>query len=366
MDLESLRQEIDACDREIVALLNRRAIAAREIGRIKRETGQSIFAPDREHAVYRKVLALNTGPFCPRSLQAVYREIMSGCIALERPTRIAYLGPPGTFSYEAAREKFGESMEYHPMPEIRDVFLAVSRDHADYGVVPIENSTEGGVNATCDMLMESPLKICSEIFLPIHHNLLAACPMEEIRLVVSHPMAIPQCRNWLAANLPGIPVEAVASTARAAERARDEKGLAAIASEAAAALYDLEILERCIEDNPNNMTRFIVIAHNDSPPTGEDRTSILFSTRHESGSLYHALEPFHRNQINLTRIESRPAKRVAWEYSFFVDLEGHASDPKVKETLEEVARITDDFRILGSYPRAARIVRTPPPIENNH
>ena len=363
MDLETLRQEIDECDRQITALLNRRASAAKEIGRIKRENGQSVFAPEREKAVYEKVAKLSEGPLKGQNLQAIYREIMSACIALEKPTRIACLGPKGTFTHQAAINKFGTSMEYLPEPEIRDVFLAVARSHADYGVVPIENSTEGSVNATQDMLMESDLKICSEIFLEIHQNLVAACGLRDVKLVVSHPNALAQCRQWLAANLPGVPVREVPSTALAAERASREDGVAAVASEAAARLYELDCVVRGIEDKPDNTTRFLVLAQSFGGPSGDDRTSIVFSTRHESGSLYSALMPFKANSVNLTRIESRPSRRIKWEYSFFVDLEGHANDPRIDMTLKEVEEQTDEFKLLGSYPRAAHLVTVPPPSE---
>lgn len=363
MDLEPHRREIDACDTLIVEALNRRARAAMEIGRIKREQGRAVFAPERERAVYDKIQALNTGPLSERHLHNIYREIMSGCIALEAPTRVAYLGPPGTFTHQAALEKFGAAMEYLPQPEIRDVFLAVNREHADYGVAPIENSTEGAVTATADMLMETELRICNEIFLPIHQNLLSMCELREIELVVSHPVALAQCRTWLAANLPGVPTEPVPSTALAAEQASYKKGVAAIAGAAAASMYDFSHIEECVEDNPNNMTRFIVLAHGCGGVSGDDRTSIFFSIRHASGSLHLVLEPFDRNGINLTRIESRPSKKVNWEYSFFVDLEGHAEEERVAATLAEVQGMTDDFRILGSYPRARHIVATPPPLE---
>lgn len=361
MGLEQYRDIIDKCDQEIVRLINERAKAASEIGRIKLESGQSIFAPERERAVYDKVDGLSEGPFPKRSLHAVYREIMSGCIALEKPTSIAYLGPAGTFTHQAAIQKFGGSMEYQPESEIRDVFLAVSRGHADYGIVPIENSTEGSVNATSDMLMESNLKICSEIFLNIHQCLLCNCDLKDVKIVLSKDHALAQCRTWLAANLPGVPVRAVASTALAAERASREPGVAAIASEVTQNLYPLENIIRGIEDKPDNMTRFIVLAKEYAKPSGDDRTSIVFSCAHEAGSLYKALQPFRDFGVNMTRIESRPSKRINWEYAFFVDLEGHAENETVQVCFAEVQKFTDEFIILGSYPRAAHLVHTPPP-----
>lgn len=360
MELDDLRRDIDSCDREIVELLNRRAKAALEIGKIKRGEGKAVFAPEREKAVYDKVAGLSAGPLAGRSLHAIYREVMSACIALEKPTRIAYLGPKGTFTHQAAIEKFGSAMDYLPQPEIRDVFLAVQRGHADYGVAPVENSTEGSVNATQDALMETDLRICSEIFLEIHQNLIMNCELGEVRLVVSHPQAVGQCRGWLAGHLAGVPVREVSSTSLAAERASREPGVAAIASSAAASLYELKNRIEGIEDKQGNMTRFIILAHEYGGPSGDDRTSIVFSVRHEAGSLYNALLPFKSCGVNLTRIESRPSKKKNWEYAFFVDLEGHAQDPKIAETLAEVERNTDDFVLLGSYPRAARLVQTPP------
>ncbi|MBN2712319.1 MAG: prephenate dehydratase [Planctomycetes bacterium] len=363
MSLDDLRKIIDDCDKDIVRILNERAKAAHEIGAIKIKNGQGIFAPEREKAVYDKVDGLNEGPFQAHSLHAVYREIMSACIALEKPTRIAYFGPSGTFTHQAAISKFGNSMEYLPQPQIRDVFLAVMRGHADYGFVPIENSTEGAVNATSDMLIESGLKICSEVFLEIHQTLLCNCELKDIKIVISHPQALAQCRSWLAANLPGVPVREVASTAHAAERASREQGVAAIASEVAASLYNLNNVINCIEDKQDNTTRFVALAHTYGKPSGDDRTSIVFSVLNKSGSLYEALLPFKNNNINLTRIESRPSKKKNWEYSFFVDIDGHVDDPAVKKALEELKDSTDDFVHLGSYPKAAHLVRTSKPVD---
>jgi chorismate mutase/prephenate dehydratase len=353
-DLESLRAAIDHCDREIVRLINDRARHAQEIGRRKRQSGQAVYAPDREKAVYEKVMGLNEGPLADHTVHAIYREIMSGTIALEGATRIAYLGPAGTWTHTAALQKFGSSMEYVPYREIRDVFLAVSRGHVDYGVVPIENSTEGSVNQTCDMFMECDLRICSEILVEIHHNLLATCELHEVGRIVSHPQALAQCRNWLAANAARIDVVEAPSTTRAAELAARERGTAAIAAEAAAALYDLHILESCIEDRPDNVTRFAVIAHAFGKATGSDRTSIMFSLAHEAGSLADALLIFKNRGVNLTRIESRPARKRTWEYAFFIDLDGHIDEPRVQEALADLRAASHDLAVLGSYPQAQR------------
>ncbi len=355
MDLDSLREQIDACDREIVRLLNERARVAMEIGNYKREKGLPVYAPHREQAVYEKIAALSDGPLGETSLHAVYREIISAMIALEGPPRIAYLGPPGTWSHVAALRRFGSSVEHIPCREIRDVFLAISREHADYGIVPVENSTEGSVSQTSDMFMECDLKICSEIYVEIHQNLLARCELKDVKRIHSHPQAIAQCRNWLAANAAGVEVIEVASTTRAAEMAAREDGAAAIASDAAAAIYDLRVLEACIEDRPDNITRFVVLSHRPAGRSGRDRTSVMFSLQHESGSLADALMIFKRHGVNMTRIESRPARKRAWEYTFFIDMEGHVEDEGVIAALDALRSRSHDFVVLGSYPRAERV-----------
>lgn len=363
MELDDLRKKIDACDSEIVRIINERATFAQEIGRVKREEKSPIYAPHREQAVYDKVTSLNQGPLPAATMQAIYREIMSGTIALEGASRIAYMGPNGSFSHMAAIEKFGSSVEYLPQREIRDVFLAVGRDHADYGIVPLENSTEGSINQTNDMFMETDEKICSEIFLPIHHNLMANCPMSEVRVIMSHPQPLAQCRMWLAANITHVDIVEAASTTAAARRAAEEHGVAAIASEAAAQIYGVNILERRIEDNVNNMTRFAVISHEYARPTGKDRTTISFSLKHKAGSLYDALLPFRANGVNLTRIESRPSRRRAWEYTFFLDMEGHAEDEPIARAVREISAETHDFRLIGSYPRAEHVRLVPRPVD---
>ncbi|MFH0910416.1 MAG: prephenate dehydratase [Planctomycetota bacterium] len=354
MNLKELRAEIDRCDAEIVRLINARARVAQEIGRLKAENGEAVYAPHREQEVYRKVTALNQGPFPEAGIHAIYREIMSGTLALEGARRISYMGPPGTFSHMAALRKFGSSMEYLPAREIRDVFLAVSRDHADYGVVPIENSTEGSVNQTSDMLMDTNLRLSSEIFLEIHQNLLARGALRDVKRIASHPQPLAQCRNWLAANTAHVEILETISTTAAAEMAAQEEGVAAIASEAAAKIYDLPILEPCIEDRPDNVTRFVVLSRGHTEPTGNDRTSILFSVRHKAGSLADTLQAFKDQGINLMRIESRPCRKRAWEYAFFVDMEGHEKDPPVAAVLDALKGMTHDLVVLGSYPRADR------------
>ena len=350
--IEELRRKIDALDAEIVRLVNQRAECARGIGELKRASGAGAFAPARERAVYEQVLALNRGPLPAEAIKAIYREIMSAMLALERCPRVAYLGPPGTFSHKAARSKFGSSVEYHPATSFRDVFLEVSRGHADYGVVPVENSTEGGVNPAMDCFFESRLKICSEVYIAVHQNLLARCSREAIRTIYSRPEVFGQCRQWLGANFPHAALLECPSTTAAAERAAAEPGAAAIASDTAAEIYGLTVLEQAIEDNPENVTRFVVVGREPAARTGKDKTSLMFSISDAPGALQGMLEPFSQRGINLTRIESRPSKRKAWDYYFFVDLEGHLEDPPVKAAIEELAGRCRHLEVLGSYPAA--------------
>jgi chorismate mutase/prephenate dehydratase len=273
-------------------------------------------------------------------------------LALERCPRVAYLGPPGTFSHKAALSKFGSSVEYHPASSFRDVFLEVARGHADYGVVPVENSTDGGVNPAIDCFFETRLKICSEIFIPVHQNLLSAGPRERVRRIYSRPEVFGQCRQWLNANFPRAALLDCPSTTAAAERAAGEKGAAAIGPDTAAELYGLRILEAAVEDNPENVTRFAVISPEAAARTGRDKTSLMFSIKDAPGALHGMLEPFSRRGINLTRIESRPSKKKAWDYYFFVDLEGHLEDPAVREAVDELSGRCRHLEVLGSYPAA--------------
>jgi chorismate mutase/prephenate dehydratase len=375
-DLDQYRDAIDDCDKQIVALLNRRAEHARSIGELKRgsptagaegsgereggagdgsASGGRIFVPEREKAVYARVAAHNRGPLAAQDLRAIYREVMSACIALERPTVVAFLGPAGTFTHQCARQKFGTAMEYLPCATIRDVFHAVQRGEAQLGVAPIENSTEGSVNATSDMLLTSQLAICAESFLAVHQQLLCRGPLDEVVQVCSHPTALAQCREWLLTHLPAAQLHEVSSTAAAAARAADDPQIAAIASEAAAEVFELPIAARCIEDRLGNTTRFIIVATEGARPSGDDRTSVVFSVRDSVGCLYDALMPFRQNNVNLLRIESRPRREgAAWEYSFFVDMQGHADAPELRRAFDELAAHVTDFRLLGSYPRAER------------
>lgn len=345
------RKEIDDIDSEILRLLNRRAEIVIEIGKVKKNENVEFHSPERERAILGRLEKNNPGPFPNEALRAVYREILSASLSLEQPLRVAYFGPKATFTHLAAMQQFGFSAQYIPVESIKEVFDAVEREHENYGVVPIENSTEGVVSYTLDMFIDSDLKIAAEIMIEISHNLLSRTgKMEDIKKIYSHPQATAQCRGWIESNLRGIPILEAASTARAAELAAQDPSAGAIASELAAMLYGLQITQRRIEDITNNYTRFLVIAKRHPSKTGKDKTSIMFSIKDRVGALYSMLEPFARNEINLTKIESRPSRRKAWEYIFFVDLEGHIDDEKIKITLEEVKKECLSFKVLGSYP----------------
>ncbi|MBP7276469.1 MAG: prephenate dehydratase, partial [Kiritimatiellae bacterium] len=324
MNLDECRSRIDALDKELVRLLNERTRMALEIGRIKQETGGEIYAPAREKAVFDRISAANEGPLPAEALQAIYREVMSAALALERPLRIAFLGPQATFTHQAARLKFGASVSYVPCETITDVFTTVEKRLADYGVVPIENSTDGAVTHTLDQFAVTPLRICAEILLPVAQHYMVADPDAHIGRICSKAEVFGQCRRWIQSHMPAVELRPVSSTARGAEMASAEPTTAAIASELAAELYGLRIVARDVQDVSGNTTRFLVIARVAAEPTGEDKTTLLFSVRHESGALFRAIEVFARAGINLLKIESRPNRSKAWEYNFFVDLEGRS------------------------------------------
>lgn len=354
MGLDEWRARIDAIDRQILDLLNRRAEAAIQVGRIKQDKGADPYVPEREQELLDRLLRLNSGPLPSEAIRAIWREIFSASLALQRPLRIAYLGPAVTFSHQAATLGFGASAEYLPERGIHEAFSAVECARADFGVVPVENSTEGTVNHTLDRLIDSDLLISGEILLEVHHALLGrAGELGGVKVVYSHPQALAQCRRWLAAELPDVPTVEVASTAVAVERALDEPTAAAVASELAARLYDLPVLRARIEDSPHNVTRFLVIGTRAMGPSGRDKTSVLFSIKDEVGALYRILEPFARHALNLTKIESRPTKRRPWEYVFFVDFEGHREDPTVQAALAALQAQCLFLKVLGSYPSAS-------------
>ena len=356
--LKALRARIDALDEEIQRLVSERAACAREIAEVKRAAGDgnALYRPEREAEVLRRVVARNGGPLPDEALVRLFTELMSACRAVQGPVRVAYLGPEGTFTQEAALRQFGGFAELRPMEDIDAVFREVEAGGADHGVVPVENSTEGVVTHTLDRMLASPLAICGEVELRVHHNLLAReGPVEAMRRVYAHRQALAQCRRWLDQHLPQAERAAVASNAEAARRAADEAGAAAVASEAAAGRYGLRVLARNIEDEPGNTTRFLVLGRQSPPPSGADKTSLVLSARNEPGALFRLLEPLARHGISMTRIESRPARRGAlWEYVFFVDIEGHAQEPHVAAALAALERQATLFRVLGAYPRALR------------
>jgi chorismate mutase / prephenate dehydratase len=356
MDIQSLREQIDALDREIVTRLNRRAELARQIGALKADQEVEAFDPAREQEVIARVWAANAGPLPDRALESIYREIVSSCRALEKPLSIAYWGPPASNTHVASLARFGRQARYAACDSIAAVFADVEKETADYGVVPVENSTEGIVSYTLDMFLESDLKICAELYVQISHNLLSSCAsLDEVTRIYTMPQATAQCRRWLDRHAGEIERRDVTTTARAAELAAGEPGAAAIANSAAAEQYGLRILAERIEDNPRNRTRFLVLGRTASPPTGRDKTSLLFSVRHEAGELIRALAAFEKHDLNLTLIESRPTKQNPWEYVFFVDVAGHVDDPTnpaVRRALELFRERTLFVKLLGSYPES--------------
>ncbi|MBU3912383.1 MAG: prephenate dehydratase [Candidatus Omnitrophica bacterium] len=353
MKLKSLRKKIDDIDKKIIALLNKRASIAKNIGSLKNLAGTGIYMPDREAQIYKNILKQNKGLFSDKALTAIYREIMSSSLALEKNINIAFWGPEASFTHLAAIKKFGSQVKYSSCDSITDVFREVEILRADYGVVPVENSTEGAVSHTLDMFINSDLKICSEILLDISHNLLGKCDIKSVKKVYSNPNVLGQCRGWLDTHLRGVELIEVSTTSRAAEIASKEKGSCAIANILAAKKYKLRVLDNGIEDSTSNVTRFLVIGQHIPAPTKKDKTSIMFSTgRDRIGALHDTLSPFKKNKVNLAKIESRPSKRKSWEYYFFVDMLGHCRDAKVKKALKELEKQCSYFKILGSYPVA--------------
>ncbi len=351
MSLDDIREKIDALDRQIVELLNQRYGLALEVGEIKHDEHSEIYVPTREKDVLQKVSDLNDGPMLDCTVRAVYREIMSGALALEQPLRIGYLGPEATWSHQAALSRFGSSVEYVACDTLESVFAAVEKGQCDYGIVPIENTIEGPVAPTLDALAKTPLKICSELLLPISQCLLGRGEREAITEVFGHPQSLAQTRRWLQDHLPQAELLPASSTGRAAELAA-ESGGAAVASALAADINGLDVLADAIQDQSDNTTRFLVVGRSYGNQTGEDKTSLIIAVRHAAGSLYSALDSFRKHKLNMTKIESRPSKDEAWEYLFFLDVEGHALDESVKGALDEMAEHCTRLTVLGSYPRA--------------
>jgi len=348
--LKNLRRRIDTIDNKITRLLNLRARITLDVAKAKRKSGMSIYSPDRESKILRKLASINKGPLTYNALEAIYREIMSSSLSLEKSLQIAYLGPQATFTHLAALKKFGSQVGYIACNSISDVFTEVERNAADYGVVPIENSVEGAVTHTLDIFVDSDLKICSQIILDVSHNLLANCARDKVRRIYSNPHVFGQCRIWLQENLPWADRIEVSSTTRAAQIAAKEKYSACIASLLAAKVYKLKVIASDIEDSLHNITRFLVIGKAEAGQTGRDKTSILFSVKDRVGALHDMLLPFEKHRINLTKIESRPSKRKAWEYYFYVDLEGHSNNPRIKKALQELENKCVFLKVLGSYP----------------
>lgn len=353
--LSELRQKIDALDQQILQLINQRAHCALEVARTKQAEGEtgSFYRPDREAQVLRRIKDLNPGPLGDEAVVRLFREVMSACLALEKPLEIAFLGPEATFTQQAAIKHFGHAVHNVPVPTIPEIFKAVETGNCQFGVVPVENSTEGVVAHTLDRFMTSHLHICGEVELRIHQNLLGKMETpDQITEVFSHQQSLAQCRHWLDRHLPGIPCTAVSSNAEAARLAAQGQGRAAIASSIAAERYELNIVEKHIEDEADNTTRFIVIGEQKPAATGFDKTSILVSTGNQAGALHKILGPFAEHGISMAHIESRPSRQGLWEYVFFIDIEGHCDDTNVASALRALQDNVKRLRILGSYPKA--------------
>src|ERR1035437_9560585 len=346
MSLPEHRQAIDQLDAQIVRLLNERTRHVLAIGEIKLAAGEEIYAPHRERAVFDRVCTQNAGPITDEQIRSIYREIMSSSLALEKTMVIAHFGPEATFTHQAAIQKFGASLDYAAQKTIGDVFTEVSKRTADYGVVPVENSTEGVVTHTLDMFVDS----VSQIVLHIQQCLMSNSPLAKIKKLYVHPQSLAQCRGWLAKNLPRVEIVETSSNARSAEMAAKEKFSAALGGALAAEKYGLKILAQDIQDNTVNVTRFIVLGRQCSPPTGDDRTSLMISVADKTGALHEAIAAFHKFKINMTKIESRPSKRKAWEYFFFIDCTGHFQDAKVAKAIKLLGEHCNFVKILGSYP----------------
>jgi len=352
--IKLLRQEIEDIDGQILLLLNRRAEVAMEVGKVKSEANLEIYNPQREEGIMKRLTRQNPGPFPPGAIWPVFREIISACRSLEVDLTVVYLGPAATHTHLACIERFGSSVRPLPEESIQEVFEAVEKGKANFGVVPIENSTEGVVSRTLDMFIDSEVKICGEILIRISHDLLSLSgESKEIEKIYSHPQALAQCRQWLRRNYPNIPLVETASTAKAAQMAAEDPKAAAIASSFASDLYGLKVIQSQIEDYVHNYTRFLVLSRQGGGRTGKDKTSLLFSIADSPGSLHGALKPFAEKSINLTKIESRPIKERPWEYVFFVDFEGHCADGNVEEAMSELRKKVLFLKLLGSYPQSS-------------
>ena len=353
--LQDLREKIDSVDDELMAFISERAELAKQVADLKRrEHRVSYYRPEREAEVLRRIMRSNLGPLSNKEMAIVFRQIMSACLALEELIQVAYLGPEGTFTQEAALKHFGQSVRTSPKLAIDEVFREVEADSCDYGVVPVENSTEGIINQTLDSFIDSSLTICGEVELPIHQHFLVGIPLQEAKItrVYSHSQSLAQCRHWLDAKFPRIERIAVSSNAEASKRAKGEWNSAAIAGDACCELYELTKVFANIEDKPDNSTRFLIIGRNSIPPSGDDKTSVVVSVRNKPGALHTLLQPFYEENIDLTRVETRPSKSGKWSYLFFIDFLGHLEDGAVRRIFEILSDTNVSVRVLGSYPRA--------------
>jgi len=354
-DIKKIRQKIDSLDNEILQLLNQRAEQAISIAKEKQKQQESdnFYNPEREAQVIRRIQDLNNGPLSDTAITKLFREVMSACLSLEAPLKVSYLGPEGTYTQLAAQKHFGSSVLSMPCSSVEEVFLSVEKRDSHYGVVPVENSTQGIVASTLDMFMKSSLRISGEIEILINHNVLSkSSKIEDVEKIYAHPQSFAQCKNWIEKNCPNIEKINSSSNAEAALIASREKNSAAIASEVASDIYDLNIISKNIEDNHNNSTRFLVVGDRDTQPSGRDKTSIIVSTKNNSGALYELLSPLSKNKVSMTRIESRPSKHNNWEYIFYLDLNGHIKDESIKKATDEIRKEASLYRFLGSYPAA--------------
>ncbi|MDD5277285.1 MAG: prephenate dehydratase [Methylovulum sp.] len=353
--LAELRETIDSIDQQLLSLLNQRACCAQDVAKTKQAEGEqgTFYRPDREALVLRRIKELNRGPLTDETAMRFFREVMSACLALEKPLDVAFLGPEGTFTQQAAFKHFGHAVHTIPVNSIHDIFSSVEHQNCQFGVVPVENSTEGVITHTLDRFLSSSLQICGEVEIRVHQNLMAKVDkLAEITEVLSHQQSLAQCRRWLDKNLPDVSCTAVSSNAEAARLAAAQPGKAAIAGKVAADLYQLPILEKNIEDEPNNTTRFLIIGEQRPSSTGQDKTSLVLSTGNQSGALHKILEPFARYGISMTHIESRPSRQGLWDYVFFIDIDGHRDDQNVADALSALQNNVTMLNVLGSYPKA--------------
>ncbi len=349
--LKPLREQIDAIDAQIIDLLNQRARVAQEVGHVKAETNAPVFRPEREAMVLRRVAERNAGPLASDDMQMIFREVMSICRALERRVTVAYLGPEGTFSEQAVYQQFGHAVEGLPCVSIDEVFRATEAGTADFGVVPVENSSEGAINRTLDLLLQTTLAISGEVSIDVHHSLMSKNgSMEGITRVCAHSQALAQCQAWLNQHYPNIERQAVASNAQAAKMASEDASMAAIAGQTAGEKYNLQVISAHIQDDPHNRTRFAVVGRLHTTPSGRDQTSLVLAVPNKAGAVYNMLAPLATHGVSMTRFESRPARTGTWEYYFYVDLEGHEKDDKVAKALADLKHNAAFFKVLGSYP----------------